>query len=140
MISAPEVKFYWETKNENGILWREMNLPMLGLNVSYAIRGSELILTNNADFIREIIANQNTQRNEKPDSPLTELTVLNLNQRENAYDRIFDSLAQKKAADEFFTDNISSLLDSTSAIQKIEVRKSYSQDSLNEEVTINLKK
>jgi hypothetical protein len=138
MISAPDAQLKWETKSENDRVWREINLPMTGWKASYAIRDNELILTNNSDFLHEIISAHNLRRNEKTSFPATELTVLNLEQRETAYDRVFDELARKKAVYDFFTGNIKSLLDSISDVKKIEVRKNYSHNFLDEEIILHL--
>jgi hypothetical protein len=139
LIAAPDVKLKWETKSENGVAWRELRLPMLGWEISYATRGDELILTNAADFLREIAATENPLKNETPVSTLTELTVLNLERKEDAYTRIFAELGRRNAADEFFTGNVESLLDSISGVGKIEIKKHYSRGFPEEEITMILK-
>ncbi|HEX8289891.1 MAG TPA: hypothetical protein VF556_18060 [Pyrinomonadaceae bacterium] len=139
MISAPEVKLQWETKSENGASWREMSAPMLGWSVCYSMQANELILANSNDFLREIIAAQNSEKPETLVSPLAELTVLNLEQKEKAYDRIFSDLVEEKTTNDFFASNISGLLNSASAVKRIEVKKSYLQNFLKEEVIINFR-
>ncbi|MDQ3801657.1 MAG: hypothetical protein M3384_19715 [Acidobacteriota bacterium] len=144
LISAPDVKLRWETKSENSATWRELRLPMLGWEISYATRGDDLILTNASDFLREIAATENPAKNQAPGSsspppPLTELTVLNLERKEEAYSRIFSALGRKNAAGAFFTGNVESLLDSLSEVGKIEIKKYYSGGFLEEEITMILK-
>jgi len=139
LIFAPNAKLKWETKNENGTAWRELKLPMLGWEISYATRGADLILTNSSEFLREIAALKNPPPNEALDSRLTELTVLNLQRKDDAYTQIFAEFARKNAADKFFTGNVESLLDSISEVGKIEIKKSYSRGFLEEEITMILK-
>jgi len=65
---------------------------------------------------------------------LSELTVLNLEQTENDYTKIFDELAKHDAADIFFTGNVTSFLSSISDIKKIEIKRSYSNEFLDETI------
>lgn len=139
LISAPDVGLSWETKSENDISWREISLPMLGLKTCYAVLGNELIMSNNSDFMRQVRINEKNPGNAINSSSFTELSVLNFGQRENAYDRIFSQLARKNAADDFFTENIKSLLDSAEKIKRVEVKRSYLRNFLNEQVTISLR-
>ncbi len=134
-ISAAGVPLKWETKNENGAMRRELRLPMLGISACYAVRGSELILTNDAEFLRAILENQNSQTIEKSDAPFTELTVLNLDRKENAYTSVFAELAEKDAADDFFTGNVASLIDSAAGVKKIEIKTNSSHNVLEQVVT-----
>jgi len=48
-------------------------------------------------------------------------------------------LAANKAADEFFSGNIESLLDSISEIGKIEIKENYSRNLLEEELIMTFK-
>ncbi|HEX8369847.1 MAG TPA: hypothetical protein VF604_14975 [Pyrinomonadaceae bacterium] len=139
LIAAPNVRLKWETKSENEITWRELQLPMLGWEISYATRGDDLILTNASDLLREIAATENPPKNETPGSALTELTVLNLRRKDDAYTRIFAEFAGRNAADKFFTGNVESLLDSISEVGKIEIKKYYSRGFFEEEITMILK-
>lgn len=137
MITASGLKLNWETKSENNSLWRELKLPMLGWNVCYAIRGGELILTNDADFFQQISALQDPLKTAKQNSLFTALTVINFDSKENVYDNVFSELDQKNSADDFFKDNISSLLDSISELKKLEVKENYLQNIFDEEITFN---
>ncbi len=137
MIAAPDVKLNWETKLENNYSRRELKLPMLGWNVSYALRGNDLILVNDTDFLREIFTAQNMSEIERPNSPLTGLTVIDFGERENAYNQVFAELDRKDMADYFFTDNVKSLLDSMSEVRKLEIKENYSQNIFDEEIILN---
>lgn len=136
LISAPDAPLRWETKSENDFAWRELKLPMLDWEINYAVRGEEMILTNDAGFLREIAANKNPQETDASASPFTRLTVLNLDRRETAYSQIFAEIARESATDDFFTGNIESLLDSLSEVSKIEIKENHSRNLLEEEVTV----
>jgi hypothetical protein len=136
LVSAADAPLKWETKNENDFAWRALKLPMLDWEINYATRGEELILTNDADFLREITSNKNPQKMQASDSPVTRLTVLNLDRRETAYSEIFAEIAERSEADNFFTGNIESLLDSISEVGKIEIKENYSRNLLEEEITL----
>ena len=139
LISSPGVKLNWATKIENDVSRRELNAPLIGWSVGYVLRGSQLILTNNGGFTSEIIAVENPSKYDFAGSPITGLTVINLDGKENSYDRIFAELAGKNSAQTFFTDNVGSLLDSISDVERIEIRQDYSQKILREDITFVLR-
>lgn len=139
VISAPNVGLSWETKSENNISWRETSLPMLNSKTCYAVIGNELIVSNNSDFMQRLRISEKNLKSAIKSSSFTELAVLNFDQRENAYDRIFAELARENIADDFFTENIKSLLQSAEKIRKVEVERSRLQNFLYEQITITLK-
>lgn len=136
-IAAPDVTLTWTTRTENSHSQRELKLPMLEWSFSYALIGSDLIISDDANFLREIAIKPNSSPMKKQDSPLTSLTVINFAERENAYDKVFEKLNQKKQADDFFTNNIRSFLDSISQIKNIEIKEKRSQNTLDEELSFN---
>lgn len=138
-ISAAGAPLNWETKNENDFTRRELWLPMLGRSACYAVRGGELILTNDAEFLRKILENRNSQTIEKSDAPFIELTVLNLDRKDDAYTSIFAALAEKGAADDFFTGNVASLIESAADVKKIEIRANSSHNVLEQVVTASFR-
>lgn len=140
LISSPGTQLKWETKKGTGSAIRELNLPALGWGFSYTVRGNELILTNNPAFLQKILSSKNPVSTLKSGSQFSELTVVNLAQRANAYDKVFAELAEKKAVNEFFTNTVGSFLGSIDEIKKIEIRRDYSQNILNEELTAEIGK
>lgn len=137
MIAAPEAEFVWETKTDDDSARRELKLPMLEWRAVYALRGDTLILTNDTEFFREIDAAENNSaaRNEEKEKiRFAELTVVNLSERKAAYDDVFDRLREKQAAEDFFTGSVKSLFDAASRIARIEIRKNYSRNILEEEL------
>ena len=138
-ISSPDPQLQWESKTGNDLHWRELRVPMLEIEVCYILRDRKLILTNNAEFWRNIPFRQNPTKVPYLTAPMTGLTVVSLNQRENAYDLLFAELTKNKVAADFFTGNVASLLDSISEVEKIEIIENYSNDIFEEEVVVNFK-
>ncbi len=132
-IKNSNAKLEWQTKIEDGRQWRELDLPMLGAGASYAISGNNLILTNDADFLKAILADKKLPQIEN--EPFARLCVLNLGETENAFGNVFAELDRHDAANEFFTGNIASLLDSISEVKRIEIRENYSQGFLEQTIT-----
>jgi len=139
MIASPDVKLNWESKTENDLSLRVLKLPMLGIEICYTARGAALILTNDANFLRSVLSQRNSAKMPDLKTPITGLTVINLDQKENAYTSVFTMLAANKAADEFFSGNIESLLDSISEVGKIEIKENYSRNLLEEELIMTFK-
>ncbi len=139
MIPAPDAKLKWESKTENDSLRRVLKLPATGIEVCYETRGEILILTNDEEFLRKISARQNLVKSANYETPMTALTVINLNQRTEAYDSIFAELNKNEAAEDFFAVNVKSLLDSISEVGSIEIRENYSGNLFEQELIMNIK-
>jgi hypothetical protein len=140
LIAAPETGFVWQSKSENNSNWRELNLPLTGWNASYILRGNELILTDDRDFLREIIETAEAAAPPKNfEKSFAELKVLNLERRETDFTDIFGEFAEKKIADSFFTENVGSLLDSLAEIKRIEASRRFMSEVLEEETVAYLK-
>ena len=137
MISAPNIGLDWETKNENGQTWRELNPPSLGWGIAYTLRGNELFFSNNSTFLQEILTTKNNELKSK--NTLNEMTVIRLDQRQSAYDEIMKTI-EKSNKNDFFTGNISSLLDTISDVKQVEIKRNYHENYLHEEVSLILAK
>lgn len=140
LVATSDTKLAWETKNENNFSWRELNLPMLGQTISYTLlHENELVVTNDAKFLGEILAADATKKDEKFSSavPFSELTFIDITQKEKSYHRIFAELQEKPDKKDFFTGNIASFLDSMSEIRAVEIRKSYTSDTFDEELILS---
>jgi len=138
LIDAPDIKLNWESKSENTKTWRELKLPKLEWNISYAIIGNELIVANDSDFLCRILTDTHSAQIEKQTlSPFTSLSVINLGEKENDYNRIFGEISRKEQNDGFFIGSITSLLDAISRVKRIEVKENHSQNTLDEEITFN---
>ncbi len=139
MISAPGVKLNWESATFDGFSQRRLKIPMLGFEACYAIRGRELILANDSDFLQIVLSQSNSSKSADSIAPMTGLTVVNLDKRENAYDLVFAELIKNKTADDFFTGNVASLLDAFSEVGKIEIRENYSGRFYEQEIVLKFK-
>lgn len=137
MIDQPGANLKWETETANNFAWHRLDLPMLYRNVSYSIQGDLLILTNNADYLQNIFLPPSQSEIAKQTLPFDALTVIDFGEKENAYDRVFEQLNNQRSADQFFKNNVESLLNSISEIKRVEIREFYSEHTLNEEITIN---
>ncbi len=105
-------RFKW--RSENG--WRVLDLPFLGAGARYKIEGSNLILTNGF----ELAGGSSTG---VKDGEFSELTVVNLDQRNAAFDKVFEDFRQRGAEVSFMTSNVAGLLDSAAPARRLEIRK-----------------
>lgn len=152
--SAPP-RSVWESRTENGAHWREMSLPLVGWRLCYALRGQELILANGADWLSEMLASKTGLVGlEKSAEPVSELTVIRLNQRPQAFDQVVEKLdAQRIKAyresrrgnsgsealpsQEFFSGNLASLLGVASRVREVHIRRSWQTSRLREDVVFS---
>ncbi len=153
MIAGASAKFDWKTRTENGVEWREMELPVLGRTLGYGVRGSELALTNNRELLVELLTAKRAERS-AISTPIHELTVIRLRERRPAFDQIFAQLEaplakaywQQRQGEghsgpslEFFSGEIGSLLDVAVPVEEIHIERSYAAGRLREEVSLILK-
>jgi len=154
--SAVARTFEWKSRKENGVEWREMELPVLGRPVGYGVRGSELIVSNNRELLASLMTNNagKQSRIASPTSPVHEFTVIRLSERQAAFDQIFARLEeplvkaywqQRRGTEndsgpsqEFFSGEIASLLDVASPVEEVRIQRSYVADRLREEVAVIL--
>jgi hypothetical protein len=155
MIAGSTVNLKWLDKNINGQLVRELELPMLGWTLCYAVRGTELIFANSFDLLREALTGHRNQGDEKLSlsAPVDDVTTIRLNHRQEVFDEVvnrLDSQRPKAISDvqmnaqsgsvalpeEFFSGNVASLLNVASSVSKIVIKRSSQQSRLHEEVEI----
>ncbi|HQR34423.1 MAG TPA: hypothetical protein PLK30_16910 [Blastocatellia bacterium] len=155
MIAGASGKFVWTNRNAGGNEWREMELPILGRSVAYGVRGNELIISNNAVFLAEMLSvNPSAQNRLAPTSPIHEMTVIRLSKRKQAFDQIFARLEepivkaywQKRHGEEsdgpsqeFFSGEVASLLDVASPVTEVRIQRGYANGRMKEEVIARLK-
>ena len=143
-IADESTKLTWETKSENGKTWRKLDPPTLGWGIAYALNNGGLIFANSADLLREILLHKSKipeNSGQKSDESFEELTVINLAQREQAFDNLMKKLVLEESkiqsvnpTDDFFADNIGSLLDAGKDVEKIEIRRGISANILREKL------
>jgi hypothetical protein len=159
MIIGAPASFEWKSRSANGAQWREMRLPLLDRAVGYGLRGRHLILSNNAELLASLMTSAQSKREIQSRSPVHELTLIRLSEREKAFDQIFAKLdapeieaywkerqgGESKRLDpnqhsmEFFSGEIASLLDVAAPVQQVRIQRSYTDGRLREEVAAILK-
>jgi hypothetical protein len=169
MINGTSVGLNW-TDGRCGVHpCRLLALPKLGWTLGYALRGTELILSNSPEMLQAMLdANSASPAPDSTSSiPFQDLTVIRFNRREQAFDSLMrkldaprvkaywqerrkkeqgdqEQVDQKQidsdgASQEFFSGNIASLLDVAAPVREIRIRRSVLQSRLTEEVEIILK-
>ncbi|MEP7337929.1 MAG: hypothetical protein ABI977_09305, partial [Acidobacteriota bacterium] len=158
MIAGASGTFEWKSRSENGVEWREMELPVLGRAVGYGVRGSELIVSNNRELLTSLMTNKAAEpgRIALPSSAVHELTVIRFSERKAAFDQIFarleeplvkaywqqrrgDSESTSGPSQEFFSGEIASLLDVALPVGEVRIQRSYVGGRLREEIAVILK-
>jgi hypothetical protein len=148
----------WAEGGEGSRRWRELELPMLGWKLCYALRGRELFVSNDAAFLSAALAGggdalrHQTDTTHAPD----DLTLIRFDRREQAFDRVFERLdarqviahaegrgrsagqSGERTSEEFFSGNVTSLLDVASAVSRVEIRRRSSPGRLYVEVEVVL--
>ncbi|HKQ74994.1 MAG TPA: hypothetical protein VJ810_14965 [Blastocatellia bacterium] len=158
MIAGAPATFGWDSRNANGVEWREMRLPMLGRAVGYGVRGRHLIVSNNPETLASLMTGAQSIREIQSYTPVHELTIIRLSQRKKAFDQIFarldesrikaywkerrgaevNQLGPNEPSMEFFSGEISSLLDVAAPVEQIRIQRSYAAGRLREEVSMVL--
>jgi hypothetical protein len=138
---------------------RLLTLPMLGWGMCYALRGPDLVLANSPEMLEAMLTGGGSSHtlNLKSSFAIDDLTVIRLNQREQAFDSVVRKLDAPRVkayweerqnkeqgevggpSQEFFSGNISSLLDVASTVLEIRIRRSSQPARLREEVEIIFK-
>jgi len=135
----------WENRSEAGLTWRALNLPMLGWEICYAIDGNMLILSNSNETMKQVL--QSHGKNQLSiAADLDELTIIRLDRRKESLDDIVNVLdadainhQQGSGSEEFFSGNISSLLNVASDVSHIEIKRRSQGNNLYEEIELMLK-
>lgn len=136
-VSNSDVNLQWKTVEENGVSRRELNLPMLGWEICYARRGENLVVSNSANLLNEILAQTENSNVEKfSESPIDTLTVINLKNKNENFDEIFGKLNGENSG-EFFLGNIGSLLETVSAVKTIKIESRVNSKYREEKITFS---
>lgn len=139
MISAPNVNLKWETKSESNLTWRELKLPMLDWKICYVLQRNKFILTNNAEFLHKIAESKNKQSNFDSKDSFTQISVVDLTQKETAFTEIFNKIEYRSVNNYFFSYNIESLINALSDVKKIEIKQRNSENISDGEIIFHLK-
>lgn len=139
-IGAQHAEVEWKSKAGGAAVIRELDLPMLGWTVAYTLRGGQLFVASDADFLAEMVAGHPPKDQTAPPLNLTERVSLDLAGAESTYNGIFERLAGKDTKGNFFTGNVRSVIDLFSNVKKIEFDQGRSRDLIHEKITFYLDK
>jgi hypothetical protein len=155
--TSPDLK--WSDAGEGARRRRELELPMLGWKLCYALRGRDLFVSNDAAFLDSARAGGGQPQDSRDDARLApdDLTVIRLDRKRDAFDAVFDKLDAKRindsrarrgggvvsgdrshASEEFFSGNVASLLDAASPISRVEIRRRSMPGHLREEIKLSM--
>lgn len=116
-------RFKW--RSENG--WRVLDLPFLGAGARYRIEGANILLTNGFEL-------SGGSPTSVKDGEFSELTVVNLDQRNTAFDKVFEDFQKRGAEVRLMTSNVAGLLDSAAPARRLEIRKRASGKLIEETI------
>ena len=155
--------------NAGGLNWKDaacgkhpcrlLTMPMLGWTLCYARKGSELMLANSPELLEAMLSGERRSRSLELKSSFAvhDLTVIRLDKREQVFDSLMKKLdaprvkaywearpenvegMERGTSQEFFSGNISSLLDVASPVLEIRISRNSQPTRLHEEVEFILK-
>ncbi|HJQ32384.1 MAG TPA: hypothetical protein VJ866_09400 [Pyrinomonadaceae bacterium] len=157
--SGASAALKWTDAGEGARRRRELELPAVGWKLSYALRGRDLLVSNDGAFLDAALAGGGEGPGGRTDTPAVtntpaawdELTVIHLDRRAEAFDAVFAKLEEKQARDRqagrrgddgdsaserFFSGNVASLLDAASTVGRVEIRRRSTPGRLHEEVEL----
>ena len=135
----------WET----GPAGRFLNLPMLGWEICYTLKDNLLIVSNSKEMMKAVL--ESHEKQSSGSAGVDELTIIRFDRRQESFDdivNVLDADAIKhqqannpdiKTSQEFFSGNISSLLNVASDLSRIEIKRKSSGNNLHEEIELVLK-
>jgi len=134
----------WENRKEGEYFWRQLQLPMLGWEICYAIDGRELIVANSVELLKRVLdAARNKHSPVISVDATNDLTIVRFDQRKSAFDDIMKTLDKdgtqpstdaSKISEAFFSGNIGSLLDVVSGLKRVEITRRAWSNGLHEEI------
>ncbi len=139
----------WETRSD---AWRSLHLPMLGWEICYAVKDNMLIVSNSNELMKAVLE---PHQQSTVSADVDELTIIRFDRRKESFDDVVNVLdadaikrrEQESSADpnspkgsqEFFSGNISSLLNVASDVSRIEIKRKSTGNNLHEEIELVLK-
>ncbi len=158
LTAGSQANLNWTSAQEAGQTVRQLELPMLGWQFCYALKGRDLIVANSQELLRAILQGpRRAPLDAGAEMALDDITLIDLEQRSQAFDEVFERLdaraisEQRKARGEsaekgkdiksqqFFTGNIASLLGASDGVSRIVIRRNSMADRLHEEIDFTLK-
>lgn len=150
MIAGNSASLFWKDSQDKRS--RVLVMPMLGWQLSYTLKNNNLVFSNDSSLLKEISSNiaKPKKHSAITSKALTNLTVINFSNREQTFDNIFNkiqsssinSYRQTHAGGEiqdFFVNNIASLLDTISPVETITITRDSSSNYLHELICLKLR-
>lgn len=146
----------WESRTDGGLTWRSLDLPMLGWEICYAVNGNVLVLSNSTEMMKEVLRahDKNEVSSVSATGDVDELTIIRFARRRESFDDVVnvldaDAIKRQQASktgdnsiegsQEFFSGNISSLLNVASDVSRIEIKRRSVGNNLHEEIELVMK-
>src|SRR5207237_4778151 len=84
----------WADAGEGARRRRELELPMLGWKLCYALKGRNLFVSNDAGFLDAALAGGGEKQNQRTEARFTpdDVTLIRLDGRGEAFDGVFEML------------------------------------------------
>ncbi|MBI4851234.1 MAG: hypothetical protein HY819_05350 [Acidobacteria bacterium] len=150
MIAGNSASLSWKDSQDKRS--RVLVMPMLGWQLSYTLKNNNLIFSNNSSLLKEISSNiaKAKKHSAITSKALTNLTVINFSNREQTFDNIFNKIQSSSInsyrqthangeTQDFFVNNIASLLDTISAVETITITRDSSSNYLHELICLKLR-
>ena len=134
---------------QNHDAWRSLDLPMLGWEICYTLKDNMLILSNSNEMMKAVL--ESHEKQSSVSANIDELTIIRFDRRKQSFDDIVnvldaDAIKQQQArnpdiktSQEFFSGNISSLLNVASDLRRIEIKRKSAGNNLHEEIELVMK-
>jgi len=122
---------------------------MLGWEICYALKDNMLILSNSNELMKAVL--EPHEKQSSVSAGVDELTIIRFDRRKESFDDIVNVLdaeaikhqqasrADVKDSQEFFSGNISSLLNVASDVSRIEIKRKSQGNNLHEEIELVMK-
>jgi hypothetical protein len=122
---------------------------MLGWEICYALKDNLLIVSNSNELMKAV--QESSEKQSKVSADIDELTIIRFDRHKESFDDIVivldaDAIKQQQASNpdlkdsqEFFSGNISSLLNVASDVSRIEIKRKSQGTNLHEEIELVLK-
>jgi len=136
LVRGQKLDGQWVTKTGKGFSWRELDAPVLGWRVQYALQDNQLIVANDAAYLSEVLTT-NSKLSTGAASQFSEFTVVQPAKVRDDFQSTFERLSVGKG--DLFVGNILSLVDSAPSIEKIEMTRSHQAGFMRERLRITLK-
>ncbi len=138
-VSKNKTDLNWKTIEENGKSRRELEMPFLGWKLVYLIQNNTVIFANNAELLKQML-DVNPAEMAEIDGKFDEFTTIRFNLHDQAFDSIMSKIRDEESKNaengsiDFFVDNVGSLFEVLENVNRVEKKKSSTENYLTEEL------